>query len=58
MEELRPCPNCGSKDIGLCFDGQLFSVRCCDCNLSTDGYIGDNEAIYIWNIGRVGYELT
>ena len=39
VEELRPCPKCGSRDIGLCFDGQLFSVWCCDCNLSTDCYI-------------------
>ena len=49
MEELRPCPNCGSRDICLCFDGQLFSVWCCDCNLSTDCYIADYEAVDDWN---------
>lgn len=58
MEELRPCPRCASKDISLYFDGQLFSVCCCDCNLSTDCYIGDYEAVDAWNFGRVGYELT
>ena len=57
MEEFRPCPRCGSKDISLYFDGQLFSVCCCDCNLSTDCYIGDYEAVDAWNHGPVGDEL-
>ena len=46
MEELKPCPFCGSKDVGQCIEGEPGHecewIQCSECNSTA-------ENVDIWN---------
>lgn len=52
MDELKPCPFCGSeaelRKIHVCCE-DLYEVRCPDCGCGTDGCDFDWRATQVWN---------
>lgn len=48
--ELLNCPFCGSDNISMVDDGELFWTMCGDCDC--EGPIGDSEAdaTMLWNM--------
>ena len=58
MDELKPCPFCGSKDSGILttsYDGYWFAVFCENCMVQTRKCRQEKDAIEAWN-RRVGEE--
>lgn len=58
MNDLRPCPFCGSKKVDIVqkarynmnvYAGTDRYVLCIDCCSSTAHYISDHDAINAWN---------
>ena len=56
MSELKPCPFCGSDDVGCWTSSTVFPngkhphwVLCDDCFAKTDTYCSMEEAIEAWN---------
>ena len=53
--KLKPCPFCGSSDIGLGWRLPLFGeettkfVVCNCCGCMTAPFRNENEAVEIWN---------
>jgi hypothetical protein len=45
MSELKPCPFCGSKDIG----GGSGIVNCYNCGTETRKFTGTDIAVLFWN---------
>lgn len=52
MEELKPCPFCGSNDVGVTKDsitfghgsyGNTYMVLCADCHASSEKYDTYND---------------
>lgn len=55
--KLKPCPFCGSKDVGLiCVDEALgaWMVKCngFGCGCRTMDWLTDESAIWAWNRRR------
>ena len=49
-EELKPCPFCGSKRIGIVSNIQKgYVVYCTNCKASTNVATRKEDAIYLWN---------
>ena len=56
MAELKPCPFCGSGDIGLWESHSRFTtwnnvhfVQCNACGATSDAFPSIEEAIKAWN---------
>lgn len=51
METIRPCPFCGSKQVGFCFnDGNTSMwVECDDCGAEGSGATIQADAVESWN---------
>lgn len=56
MAELKPCPFCGSNDVGCWMSSQKFPngknphwVYCDNCEAETGKYCSEEEAIEAWN---------
>jgi len=47
MENLKPCPFCGSKKIHIY--GMLHIVECKECRASISAKFTTGEAIKAWN---------
>lgn len=51
--KLKPCPFCGSENIGIIEDwegGQHFWASCFDCDARTAEHEAFNKAAQYWNI--------
>lgn len=48
-EELKPCPFCGSKRIGISSNGKVYVAVCTNCKASTNLAARKEDAIYLWN---------
>lgn len=57
MNELKPCPFCGSTDIKVhgpyFIEDRYVMVKCNDCNCNTAIYKTVDQAVEAWN-RRVG----
>ena len=56
MSELKPCPFCGSDEVGCWMSSRQFPngknphhVQCDNCFASSDYYCTMEEAIEAWN---------
>jgi Lar family restriction alleviation protein len=57
MSELKPCPFCGSHNVGefknhFPGEGEFYGVCCGNCDASTKSYPGfrtPEEAVAAWN---------
>ena len=48
-EELKPCPFCGSAEIGILVKGDKKHIYCKDCYLELPGTYTREKAKEIWN---------
>lgn len=53
MEELKPCPFCGSCDIAVNFDildyGEEYFCECNKCGSTSSNRLNKENAIATWN---------
>ena len=53
MDELKPCPFCGSKFIRIVDwddeDGKVYWARCEKCYVSTQSCLRKRDVIELWN---------
>lgn len=52
MDELKPCPFCGSKEVRMRFDSVIESyyVTCKKCGAEVSQFYGlKDEAVEAWN---------
>ena len=49
MDELKPCPFCGSKEVRADKDGMWWTVGCTDCFAEGPSDLGESGAIAAWN---------
>lgn len=49
MSELKPCPFCGSKDVGFNENAYAIWVECCNCWCRTDEEFSVDTAREVWN---------
>ena len=48
--ELKPCPFCGEKELGVVEDDAEVFVRCYECGVRGPWTDSANRARVIWNI--------
>jgi Lar family restriction alleviation protein len=49
-EQLKLCPFCGGRAV--CWQAQgdfYYHVECRDCDVKTDAYLDESDAIRVWN---------
>ena len=49
MQDIRPCPFCGSTRLKLARIPDLANVRCLDCGASTGNKPSGTDAVRAWN---------
>ena len=49
MNELKPCPFCGSEDVSCGRLEDIYYVECWDCSASVETYSGIDDALKKWN---------
>lgn len=49
MDEMKPCPFCGSKKISLDVSGNWAQVECDSCGSAGAVFDNKEEAIEAWN---------
>lgn len=49
MDELKPCPFCGTKKIELFKSHYGYWIIECDCDITTGNHYNDKSAIAEWN---------
>lgn len=50
MEEIKPCPFCGSKKVDICrTNPDACWVRCHKCDTDAPSFKTREEAIQFWN---------
>lgn len=49
MEQIKPCPFCGNEEANADSFGNVFYVKCKDCNAFGPDGKNEEEAIMLWN---------
>jgi Lar family restriction alleviation protein len=47
--KLKPCPFCGSTDVGIDEKRKTFEVYCVDCGGKLGNYFSEDTATKAWN---------
>ena len=49
MDELKPCPFCGSRDVEVVHPGRCWVILCNTCQAEGPTDLGESGAIEAWN---------